>query len=389
MKKRNLTAILLFGAMILSACTSSANTSSATSSTTITQNPQDSDKLSIVATSFHEYDWVTNIIGDNNDTFDITLLMDNGVDLHSYEPNVEDISIISSADLFIYNGGASHGWVSGILAEPMNEDLQSIEVMASLGEAVKAEVTVEGMQSGSHDHSHDESNTHDHDESDSHDHDESDSHDHDDSDTHDHDDSDTHDHDESDSHDHDESDTHEPHSDEHVWLSLNNAMTICEIIEEKISDMDPDNAAMYQANTDAYINSLKELDNFFRETIDTSPRDTLVFADRFPFLYLMQDYDIQYFAAFQGCSAETEANFETIAFLTEKVNELDVNNLLILENGLLELAQTINNSSEDKDSDILELDSMQSVSSEDIASGVTYYSIMESNLEILKTALGE
>ncbi len=115
----------------------------------------------------------------------------------------------------------------------------------------------------------------------------------------------------------------------------------------------------------------------------------MVFADRFPFLYLMQDYDVNYFAAFQGCSAETEATFETIAFLSNKVTELDINTLLILENGLIDLANTVNNNSEDKDSDILELNSLQSVSAQDIEAGVSYYSIMEDNLNILKTALGQ
>ncbi len=346
MNKRILASILLSGVLLLSACSNDTTDVSASPDEVLEQG---NDKLSIVATSFHEYDWVNQILGENNEIFEVTLLMDNGVDLHSYEPSVEDISIISSADLFIYNGGPSHDWVIDILEEPMNENLKAIEVMASLGDAVKAEVNVEGMQADSaHAHSHDHA-------------------------------------------EHEEEAHAEamPHEDEHVWLSLNNAITICQIIEDEISSMDPENEKVYQQNVDNYIATLNELDESFKIAINESPRDTLVFADRFPFLYLMQDYDVNYYAAFQGCSAETEANFETIVFLSDKVNELDINNLLILENGLVELAETVNNNSEDKDSNILELDSIQSVSNEEIEAGITYYSIMESNLEILKTALGE
>ncbi len=161
------------------------------------------------------------------------------------------------------------------------------------------------------------------------------------------------------------------------------------MIEEEISKLDSENADMYQTNLNNYVKSLEELDSMFKDTIESAPRDTLVFADRFPFLYLMQDYDVHYYAAFQGCSAETEASFETIAFLTEKVNELDINTLLIIEDGLMSLAETVNNNSEDKDCQILELNSIQSVSNKELEENITYYSIMEENLEVLSKALSE
>ncbi len=166
-------------------------------------------------------------------------------------------------------------------------------------------------------------------------------------------------------------------------------MTICEVIGEEISKLDPENATSYETNTASYVASLAALHEEYKTAITEADRDTLIFADRFPFLYMLSDYEVNYYAAFQGCSAETEASFETVTFLAEKVNELDVNNLLVLDNGLVDVATTVNNTSEDKDSSTLVLHSMQSVSQEDIAAGATYLNIMQENLQTLKTALAE
>ncbi len=336
MKKKLFSAYTLASVLLLSAC--SSEPSAQTTETTETSDK----KPSIVAASFHEYDWVNQILGDQKENFDITLLMDNGVDLHSYEPSVEDTSIISSADLFIYNGGPSQDWVADIVAEPLNENIKVINVMESLGDVVVPEVAVEGMQAGDHDH-----------------------------------DEEVH------------SEEEHSHDDEHVWLSLGNAVDICEILEDEISELDSANAAVYKENAAAYVQSLQTLDGAYETAISDASRDTLVFADRFPFLYMMQDYNVNYYAAFQGCSAETEASFETVAFLTQKVDELDVNKLLIIDNGLIELANTIINNSADKDAETLTLNSIQSISQEDIDSGITYYDIMEDNLEVLKEALAQ
>ncbi len=356
MKKLTLLALTLSTAAILTAC----NTSSAAPELEVTDTSN--SKLSIVATSFHEYDWVNQIVGEDNDTFEVTLLMDTGVDLHSYEPSVEDISMITNADLYIFNGGLSQTWVYDL----MEDDTNVINVMSTLGDAVKNEVTVEGMQAGSHAHE--------------------DEHDHDD---HDHEDEHAHDHD----HAHEEEthtdEAHAPHEDEHVWLSLNNAMDVCQVIADEVSKLDQENADVYAKNAETYISSLEELDASFETAIKEAPRDTLLFTDRFPFLYMMNDYEVEYFAAFQGCSAETEATFETIAFLSDKINELDINNLLIIDNGLVELANTVKNNSDNKDCEILTLHSMQSVSTEEISNGTSYYDIMSSNLETLKLALAE
>ncbi len=409
MYKRIFTTLTLSAALLLSACTSDP----APQSTNLDATPADTDtaKHSIVTVSFHEYDWVNQILGDNSENFEVTLLMDTGVDIHSYEPSVEEVATIQNADLFIYNGGPSHDWVTDIITIPANDNFKAFSVVDSLGELVMDEVAVEGMQidgtgdshdheEGTHDHEEDthdhEEDTHDHEEEthdheeDTHDHEE-DTHDHE-EDTHDH-EEDTHDHEE-DTHDHEE-DTHDHsdeahgHEDEHVWLSLSNAMLVCESIAKEISALDTANAEVYTANAESYIATLEELNTEYETAIAASERDTLIFADRFPFLYLMSDYDINYYAAFQGCAAETEATFETIKFLAEKVDELDINTLLVLDNGLIELAETVNNSSEDKDSETATLHSMQSVSTQDIESGATYYTIMQENLEALKLALAE
>ena len=347
-------------------------------------NTQNDDEISIVAASFHEYDWAREILGEKAEDVNLTLLIDNGVDLHSYEPSVEDIALISSADIFIHNGGASDNWVDDVFEQESSSEVKELNIMEMLGDAVKDEVLVEGMEHGNHGHDHDddaeccEEHDHDHDaECEEHDHDhdaECEEHDH--------------DHDaECEDHDHDE---HEGgHSDEHIWLSLKNAVIACEILTEEISNLDPDNKSVYEKNAEAYINSLKELDGEYESMVSEASRDTVIFADRFPFLYMMNDYDIEYYAAFAGCSAETEASFETVAFLSEKADELDVNYVLILENGLEEMAQTVINNADNKKSEILTINSIQSVSSGEIEDGVTYYSIMEDNLNVLKKALAE
>ncbi len=435
MKKRFITAIALCAIMLLTSCASTTDGQA--------QGQNETGKLSIVASTFYEYDWLLQVLGDRKDDFDVTLLLDSGSDMHSFEPSVQDIVTVSSADLFIYNGGHSQTWVSDTIASPMNDNFRSINIMDSLGDSVQAEVTVEGMQVGSAESaefSYDEEmydffapcceltccldGTETHERSDSFEVDvdgtllrfihpttgeiveytedndsfkfaadgallgiilpktESDSAEQ--SHEHDH-DEDAHDHDE-DAHDHDHDQGH-AHDDEHVWLSLNNAMAICAIIGEEVAKLDPDNATVYIDNAENYIQVLSDLHIEYENAIATAARDTLIFADRFPFLYMMQDYDINYYAAFQGCAAETEATFETVKFLSEKIDELEVEKLLIIDNGLTELAETVIENSETKNAETLILHSMQTVTQEEIAAGATYYNYMHENLETLKLAL--
>ena len=317
------------------------------------------DKLKIVTTIFPEYDWVMNVLGDKASGADVTMLLDNGVDLHSFQPTAADIMKISSCDLFIYVGGESDGWVKDALKEAINKDMVVIDLMDELGGAVKEEEIVEGMQ-----------------EEDEHDHDHGEDHDED----HDHDD-----HDED--HEHEDHDEEEVEYDEHVWLSLKNAQVLVKSISDALQKIDASNADTYKKNADAYIESLKALDADYKAAVDAAGTKTILFGDRFPFRYMVDDYGLTYYAAFVGCSAETEASFETITFLAKKVDELSLPAIFTIEGKDKRIAETIAQNTASKDQKILTLDSMQSVSSSDIKNGTTYMSIMKNNLSVLKEAL--
>ncbi len=331
-------------------------------------NNEEAQKLKVIATTFPIYDWLREIIGENSETIELSLLVDNGVDLHSFQPSTQDIANISTTDMFVYNGGESDFWVKEVLEQAVNQEMIAINLMDELGDELEVEELVEGMQEDDHSHAHDE-DAHDHDE-DEHDHDE-DAHDH-----------DEHAHDE-DAHDHDET----AHYDEHIWLSLENAEELVETLSGYLGQFDPQNAIIYQTNAQNYITKLEQLDERYEQTIEAATRDTILVADRFPFRYLVDDYDINYYATFSGCSAETEASFETIAFLANKIDELEVQNVLMIDGGNQSIPTTIINTSENSDAQVLVLDSIQSVDRDDIQNGVTYLSVMEQNLEVLKTAL--
>ena len=324
------------------------------------------DKLKIVTTIFPEYDWVMNVLGDKASGADVTMLLDNGVDLHSFQPTAADIMKISSCDLFIYVGGESDEWVEDALKEAVNKDMVVINLMDVLGDSVKEEEVVEGMQ---------EEDEHDHD----HDHD-----DHDEDHDHDHDDDHDKDHDHEHEHHHEEG---EVEYDEHVWLSLKNAQVLVKSISDALQKIDTSNAEAYKKNADAYIESLKALDADYKAAVDAAGTKTILFGDRFPFRYMVDDYGLTYYAAFVGCSAETEASFETITFLAKKVDELSLPAIFTIEGKDKRIAETIAQNTASKDQKILTLDSMQSVSSSDIKNGTTYMSIMENNLSVLKEAL--
>ena len=305
------------------------------------------DKLSIVTTIFPEYDWVNQILGEQAENAEVTLLLDNGVDLHSYQPTADDIVTIAACDMFIYVGGHSDEWVDEVLAQAKNEDMVIINLFDVLGDAVKEEEVVDGME-----HEHEDEN---------------------------------HEHE---GHEHDEEEHEHIHEDdEHVWLSLKNAKIICEAICESLCALDPDNAQTYTANTESYCQQLSGLDAQYKSAVDAASVKTLLFGDRFPFRYLVDDYGIEYYAAFSGCSAESEASFETIAFLAGKVDELGLSSVITLKGSDGSIAKTIVNTSSAKNAGILMLDSMQTTTAQDANSGATYLAIMESNLQVLKKAL--
>lgn len=295
------------------------------------------EKPSVVTTVFPLYDWVKNILGDGADRVGLTMLLENGVDLHSYRPSVDDMVKISNCDLFLYVGGESDAWVADALKNPRNPNRKVLNLMELLGDAVKNEEPVGGT--GAHEEEHD--------------------------------------------HDHD----HEDEKDEHVWLSLCNAMTVCRAVAEELSALDPESKDRYENNLLSYTESLCKLDTEYREAVAAGKRKTLLFADRFPFRYLTDDYGLTYYAAFSGCSAETEASFETVTFLAGKADELNLPCVLTIEGSDHRIAETVVQNTKAKNLQILTMDSLQGTTSKDVADGASYLSLMRKNLEVLKTAL--
>ena len=163
---------------------------------------------------------------------------------------------------------------------------------------------------------------------------------------------------------------------------------LCERIAKSLESADPDHAAQYRANAAAYIEKLNVLDAAYADAVKQAPYKTLLFGDRFPFRYLADDYGLSYYAAFSGCSAETEASFETVVFLANKLDELHLPAILQLESANGTMAETIRKATQSQGQAILTLDSLQSVTAADVKNGMTYLGVMEHNLTVLRQALG-
>lgn len=353
--------------------TSTVSTASnkSTSAASETKTDDTNKKLSVVCTIFPEYDWIRELVGDKKDNYEITYLLDKGVDLHSYQPTAEDIAKIANCDLFVYVGGESDGWVKDALKESKNDKMQVVNLLETLGTNVKEEEVVEGMQEeDEHDHDHGKKEDADHDHEDAdHEHEHKEDADHD------------HDHEE-DGHHHDEVEY-----DEHVWLSLRNATSLVNELAVRLQTIDPENKDYYAGTAASYTAKLGDLDSRYLAAVKKAKNKTVLFGDRFPFRYLVDDYGLKYYAAFVGCSAETEASFETVAFLAKKADELKLNNVLVIENSDQKIAKKIIETTNAKDQKIVEMNSMQSVTADQIADGATYLGIMEANLKALEAAL--
>ena len=287
--------------------------------------------LSVVCTTFPSYDWARNILGDKLESTKLTLLLDNGVDLHNYQATADDIVKIHSADVFVYIGGVSDAWVNDVIREAQNENLIALDLIETLGDRAKDEEAVEGME--------------------------------------------------------EEEEEEGEETDEHIWLSLKNAEVLVEAIAEALEKADAENAAVYSENAKSYIEKLNALDKKYEDAVEKAKFDTVLFGDRFPFRYLVDDYDLDYYAAFAGCSAETEASFETVSFLAGKVDELKLPAVIMIEGSDGKIAQTIVETAE-SEPEVLTMNSMQSTASKDIENGADYLSIMESNLGVLTQAIG-
>lgn len=286
---------------------------------------QDSQKLQIVAAIFPEYDWVRQIVG-TDDSVEVTLLVDDGVDPHSFQPAVSDMVAAANCDLLIYGGGESDQWLEKL--EATNPSRKTIALLPLLGERAHEEEIVEGM----------------------------------------------------------EAEAEESELDEHVWLSLRNADAFCQAITKALCELNPSKANVYRANLSAYQQQLSALDAQYQDAVGAAPKDTIVVCDRFPFRYLVEDYGLHYYAAFPGCSAETGASFETVVFLSDNVKALNLSALLVTEGSDGRLAKTVAENAGNEDMPVLTLNSMQSVSAEQ-AKTLSYLSVMTENLRVLQQAL--
>ena len=291
-------------------------------------------KLSVVTTIYPEYAWVKEILGARVDSLDLVLLVKNGMDLHSFNPSAKDIATIANADVVVYVGGESDQWVAKALAATPKAGRVALNLMELLGDRVKTEEVVEGME---HEHAEE---------------------------------------------------AEEVENDEHVWLSLKNAEILVRQLAEAIAKLDTAHATEYHMNAALYIAKVSALDAQYRVTVESAERKVILVGDRFPFRYLVDDYGLKYYAAFVGCSAESEASFETVAFLANKMDSLSLPAILTIDGGDGKIAQAVLTASKkSKDAPVLTLNSMQSVTEEQINSGVDYLSMMQDNLEVLKKVL--
>ncbi len=299
-------------------------------------NKENDGKLNVVTTIFASYDFTRQIVKENGN---VTMLLPPGAETHSYEPTPQDIIKISESDVFIYIGGENDQWVDEILDTIDTENIKIIKLM-DLVETVEEEI-VEGMEA-EEDHEEGEATN--------------------------------------DAHEHDE----ETEWDEHVWTSPKNAITISKALAKEFEEIDKDNAKVYEENLDSYVSTLTQLDSEFEEVINNSKRDVMIFGDRFPIRYFVEEYGLKYYAAFPGCSSETEASASTVAFLIDKVNQENIPVVFKIELSTGNIANTI---SEATGAKVLTFYACHNLSKEDFDNGKTYVDFMRDNLKNLKEAL--
>jgi len=296
------------------------------------------DNAKVVTSVFPIYDICREIMGNEDD---LLLLQDNGSDMHSYSPTASDIATISSAELFIYIGGESDEWVANVLRSIDNVNLINLSLME-----------IEGLNKIEEGHDNILQEDHDHD----------------------------HEHE----HEHEEDIIY----DEHIWLSISNYIKMTENVRDNLIKVFPERQELFKENAENYIEKLTELSKSYYDAIYNAEQ-TLIIADRFPFRYLVNDYNLKYFATFSGCSAETEASTETIAKLIDKINAFDVDYILVLETSDRHVAQScLNNSNCKKGVEILVINSCQSIIKGNLENS-SYIEIMQNNLINLKKALGQ
>jgi zinc transport system substrate-binding protein len=290
-------------------------------------------KLNIVATTFAPFDFARAVTGGQAD---VAMLLSPGVESHSYEPTPQDIISIQNCDVFVYVGGDSDEWVRGIL-DSMDTSRMKIVTLMDCVEVVEEEL-VEGMEDEEHDHETEG----------------------------------------------EEGEEEAPEYDEHVWTSPKNAKLIVQKLLETFRAADGENAARYEENTANYLSELDALDAKFQAVANAAARRTIIFGDRFPFRYFADAYGLDYYAAFPGCSTETEPSAATVAFLIDKVNSERIPVVFHIELSNEKVVETI---SEETGAKVLLLHACHNVSKDDFENGENYLSLMAQNVENLKEAL--
>ena len=333
------------------------------------QAEEQNDKLNIVATIFAPFDFAREIAGTRAN---VSILIPPGQDSHAFQPTPMDIISIQNSDLFIHIGGHKDSLIYRILDEIDAPNMRRIALIDTV-DLVETEL-IEGMEHH-HDHEHGHSHDHGHHHDDDHDHEHSHEHAHD----HGHHHDDDHDHEHGHHHDNGHLDF-----DEHVWTSPRNAKQIVREIARVLSEIDPDNAYYYEANLAAYLIQLEELDAAFQDVVDNAVRRTIVFGDRFPFRYFVDAYGLSYYAAFSGCSTDTDPSAATVAFLINRVNELEIPVVFHIELSNRRLAYTI---SDGTGARVLELHSAHNITRDDYLAGISYIDIMTANVSTLREAL--
>ena len=395
------------------------------------------DRLQVVATIFPQYDFARQIAGDRADVY---MLLKPGEEIHSYEPTPQDIKMIQNSDLFIYTGGENDVWVENILASFGEEKGGPRTVrLLDLVETFEEE-ELEGMmpEKGEHDHGHsseeeaveghdhEAEEDHVHETEEDHDHEAEEDHDHEAEEDHEHETEEDNDHETEEEYDHEKEDdrdhvsdaatitgghthVHGGEPDEHVWTSPENCVTLIQALTEEFCSADPDNAQTYRTNGDAYRDAFEELDTQYLEMAEKAGRKTILFGDRFPFRYLAEELGLTCYAAFSGCSAESEPSAATIAFLIDKAAEEQLPVVFQIEFSNGNIARAISEAAQVKikrnaakraegaggtagteipQIQVLQLHSCHNVTGNEFNSGETCLSLMTKNLEALRTALG-
>ncbi len=289
---------------------------------------EDDGRLKITALNFPSFDAARAIVGEDAD---LSMLMPSGSEVHTFEPTAEDVIRIIDSDIFIYTGGESDEWINGILSS-LTEKTHLFSLMDN-ADHLLGEDEVGIIAESDHDHDHESG--------------------------------------------------HKTY-DEHVWTSIENYISIIESLKDLIVSLDAENAASYEERASSYIEKLNALESEYSETVENAKRKTLIFADRFPFLYLAEEFGLSYFAAFPGCSDQTEASAKTVARLIDKVKEEGIPVVLHLELSNTMLSNVV---ADESGAAVMELNSAQNISRRDFNSGLTYLEILENNLNVLKEAL--